>query len=97
MSGEDTAPRELVADDEQPARIEDIRVSVLDLSGKQVQAIERTLRLPFSKWKDAPSTMELLYLVLAAGSRRPVADFQELPLRQLRVMVSLDGETDQDP
>lgn len=78
------------------APITDVRVSVLDLTAQQVGVIERILRLPFAKWRDAPSTMQLLCLVAAAGSGRPAADFEGCTLRDLNRMISLDGEVEPD-
>lgn len=98
MATEDTTPdvRELADAIQGADAITAVRVSVLDLTAKQVQAIERILRLPFAKWQDAPSTMQLLMLVAAAGSGRPAEDFAGCTLRDLNRMVTLDGETDPD-
>lgn len=99
---EDTTPAMPAADRELTAAVlgtEDIsqvRVSVLDLTAKQVQVIERILRLPFAKWQDAPSTMQLLMLVAAAGSGRPAEDFANCTLRDLNRMVTLDGDVEPD-
>ena len=68
-----------------------MKASLLDLSGKQVAAIERAVGVPVNRWDtDAPKGL-LLPAILAAVEGGKPEDYADLSLNELLERVDLGG------
>ncbi len=73
-----------------------MRVSIMDLTVAQVEAIEGDVGLPIDKWGSAPSKAGLYVAVLSAATGEDPATYRKMTMRQLIEAVSLD-EAEPDP
>lgn len=73
------------------------KVSILDLTVAQVEAIETAIGVPMSKWAEAPSQAALYAQVLAAATGEDVETLRARSMRDLLDMVSLDASDDPNP
>ena len=72
------------------------RVSILDLTVDQLEAAEKLVGLPASRWDDAPSQGALFKAVYSIAYGVSQEEAGALTLRQLRAAVDLSGE-ESDP
>jgi len=72
------------------------RVSVLDLSLDQLEAIERAIGLPVNRWPAAPSAAQLYRLIYAASTDVDPDTLGAMTLRQLQAAVDLAGDSEPD-
>lgn len=69
-----------------------LQVSVLDMTIGQVEALERELGLPVTRWREAASQAQLLSAIYAAATGQDRATIAErLTLRELIDLVDLTG------
>lgn len=72
------------------------KVSILDLTAAQVEAIEREIGLPVTRWSEAPSMVAVYLAVISAATGRSRDSYASVTLRELNDMVSI-GDSDPDP
>jgi hypothetical protein len=70
------------------------KVSVLDLTAGQVEAIEIGMGLPVSQWQDAPSLVSLYVRILSAANGEPEETYRAMSMKDLIALVSLDADED---
>lgn len=68
-------------------------ISVLDLTVRQTEAIEKDIGLPMTDWGSCPSMALLLSSVLAAIEGKPREEYLDWPMSKLADAVDL-GEPD---
>ena len=68
-------------------------ISVLDLTVRQTEAIEKDIGLPMTQWGECQSMALLLSSILAAVEGKPREDYLDLTIKDLAEMVEL-GEPD---
>jgi hypothetical protein len=72
------------------------RVSFLDMTVAQVEAVELAVGLPVTRWREAPSQVQLLRLVL--GQVRPELTDEAIAAMTLReLLATVDLEPRPDP
>lgn len=72
------------------------RVSILDLTLDQLEAIEREVGLPVNRWPSASSAAQLYGAILAAVEGVERSTLGGMTLRQLQERVDLGGDDDPD-
>lgn len=70
------------------------RTSTLDLTARQVAAIETDLGLPVNRWSEAPSLVTVYAKILAAVNGDSEDRYMDLTVRDLLALVSLDEDDD---
>lgn len=73
------------------------KVSVLDLTAEQVEAIEDEVGVPVNLWGQRGSSIRIYRLVLAAGNGVEPESYAKLPIGQLTRLASINPDPDADP
>lgn len=66
--------------------------SILDLTVKQTETIEREVGLPMTRWSEVDSFAHLLVSILSAIEGKPREAYESLSMRELSQMVNLGDE-----
>lgn len=64
-------------------------ISVLDLTVRQTEAIEKEIELPMTQWGECPSLALLISTVLSVVEGKPREDYLDLTMRELAELVDL--------
>lgn len=71
---------------------EPIRIS--DLTGKQVQAVERKVGLPAHRWSDVQSDADLIAAVASEVLGGSVEQYLDMPWKELAALVIAEDDED---
>lgn len=73
-----------------------IKVRMGALTGRQVQAIERAVGLPMSRWDERASDVDLAAALRSAIEGRPAEEYLDHPATDLLASVVLDDDEGED-
>lgn len=73
------------------------KVTLLDMTAAQVEAIEKELDLPLNRWQAEAPKATLYVLMLAAVNGDGPERYRAMKVRELVELVSIDAEDEEDP